>query len=45
MKQEALPRTEAWVKEILSLPIFPGMADTDVDRVVASVKAYFAAKA
>lgn len=30
----ALPGAEAWYAKCLSLPLFPGMADDDVDRVV-----------
>jgi dTDP-4-amino-4,6-dideoxygalactose transaminase len=42
VRAESLPRTEAWVKEILSLPIFPSLTDSDVDRVCAAVHDFFA---
>ena len=32
-----LPGAEAWYARCLSLPLFPAMADTDVDRVVDSL--------
>jgi UDP-4-amino-4,6-dideoxy-N-acetyl-beta-L-altrosamine transaminase len=34
-----LPGAEAWYARCLSLPLFPGMADDDVDRVVAALSA------
>ncbi len=33
----ALPGAEAWYARCLSLPLYPGMADEDVDRVVAAL--------
>jgi UDP-4-amino-4,6-dideoxy-N-acetyl-beta-L-altrosamine transaminase len=32
-----LPGAEAWYARCLSLPLYPGMADTDVDRVTAAL--------
>lgn len=32
-----LPGAEAWYAQALSLPLFPGMADTDPDRVVGAL--------
>jgi UDP-4-amino-4,6-dideoxy-N-acetyl-beta-L-altrosamine transaminase len=32
-----LPGAEAWYARCLSLPLYPGMADEDVDRVVAAL--------
>jgi dTDP-4-amino-4,6-dideoxygalactose transaminase len=34
-----LPGAEAWYARCLSLPLFPGMADDDPDRVVEALKA------
>ena len=39
----SLPRTEAIVSEILSLPIFPDLADTSVDVVVRAIRGFFTA--
>lgn len=33
----ALPGAEAWYASCLTLPLFPAMADSDVDRVVAAL--------
>ncbi|MFI4964768.1 MAG: UDP-4-amino-4,6-dideoxy-N-acetyl-beta-L-altrosamine transaminase [Caulobacterales bacterium] len=33
-----LPGAEAWYEKCLSLPLYPGMADADVRRVVAAVR-------
>jgi dTDP-4-amino-4,6-dideoxygalactose transaminase len=41
-RRGAFPVTEALAAECLSLPIFPGMSDEQVDAVVAGIKAYFA---
>jgi len=35
----ALPGAEAWYARCLSLPLYPGMADDDVAKVVAALKA------
>jgi dTDP-4-amino-4,6-dideoxygalactose transaminase len=35
-----LPVTDATVEKILSLPIFPELTDAEVDRVIASLRAY-----
>ncbi|WP_340644494.1 UDP-4-amino-4,6-dideoxy-N-acetyl-beta-L-altrosamine transaminase [Phenylobacterium sp.] len=35
----SLPGAQAWYETCLSLPFYPGMADEDVDRVVAGLKA------
>ena len=37
----SLPRTEKICSEILSLPMFPQLTDADVDRVVATIGAWF----
>ncbi|MDG2521116.1 UDP-4-amino-4,6-dideoxy-N-acetyl-beta-L-altrosamine transaminase [Caulobacter segnis] len=34
-----LPGAQAWYDRCLTLPLFPGMADADVDRVVEALKA------
>ncbi len=36
-----LPRTEALVGEILSLPMFPDLDDTSVDTVIRSIREFF----
>jgi len=41
VRNEALPRTEAACKEILSLPVFPSLSEADAERVAASVLAFF----
>ena len=33
-----LPGAEAWYARCLSLPLYPGMADGDVERVVEALK-------
>jgi dTDP-4-amino-4,6-dideoxygalactose transaminase len=33
----SLPGAEAWYARCLSLPLYPGMADEDVDRVAAAL--------
>jgi dTDP-4-amino-4,6-dideoxygalactose transaminase len=38
----SLPVTERLARELLSLPIFPGMTEGQVDTVVDCVRAYFA---
>jgi UDP-4-amino-4,6-dideoxy-N-acetyl-beta-L-altrosamine transaminase len=35
----SLPGATAWYERCLSLPLFPGMADADVDRVVTALEA------
>jgi len=37
----SLPKTEQAMKEVLSLPVYPELSDTQVDRVVAAVKGFF----
>ncbi len=32
-----LPGANAWYEACLSLPLYPGMADEDVDRVAAAL--------
>jgi len=39
--ENGLPVTEKIVGRILSLPIYPGLSDTDVDRVVESIRRYY----
>jgi dTDP-4-amino-4,6-dideoxygalactose transaminase len=36
-----LPGAEAYYRRVLSLPFFVGMAESDVDRVVATLVDYF----
>lgn len=36
-----LPATERLARRILSLPIYPGLSDADVDRVIAAVRGFF----
>jgi len=40
---QGLPVTEATVKRILSLPIFPGIQSAQIDRVVAAIKEFYQA--
>jgi dTDP-4-amino-4,6-dideoxygalactose transaminase len=35
-----LPVTDTTVDKILSLPIYPELTDAEVDRVIASLRAY-----
>jgi len=37
-----LPRTEQLAGEILSLPLYPGLAQEDVEQVIQCIKRYFA---
>jgi dTDP-4-amino-4,6-dideoxygalactose transaminase len=41
-KRGEFPHAEAWTAECLSLPIYPELTEAQQDRVVASVKAFFA---
>jgi dTDP-4-amino-4,6-dideoxygalactose transaminase len=43
-KQPALPRTEDYVKRILSLPMFPSLTETQVAAVSGAIKAFLARK-
>lgn len=36
-----LPTAERMVRTILTLPVFPDLADADVDRIVACIRAFF----
>jgi dTDP-4-amino-4,6-dideoxygalactose transaminase len=36
---QSLPGAEAWYARALTLPLFPAMADEDVDRAVESLRA------
>jgi dTDP-4-amino-4,6-dideoxygalactose transaminase len=40
LPRAGLPATDAVVDKILSLPIYPELTDAEVDRVVASLRAY-----
>lgn len=42
VRSEALPRTEAACREILSLPCFPSMRDDEIARVAEAVRGFFA---
>jgi dTDP-4-amino-4,6-dideoxygalactose transaminase len=35
-----LPRTEAFVKQLLSLPMFPGLAEAQAIAVADAIKAH-----
>lgn len=39
---DGLPATERLASQVLSLPMYPELADGDVDRVIAAVRAFFA---
>ena len=41
LSEGSFPVAEALARECLSLPIFPGMRDDEVDRVVSSVTTFF----
>jgi dTDP-4-amino-4,6-dideoxygalactose transaminase len=43
-KRGAFPVTEALARELLSLPIFPGMTEGQVDVVVTAVRSHFQAR-
>jgi dTDP-3-amino-2,3,6-trideoxy-4-keto-D-glucose/dTDP-3-amino-3,4,6-trideoxy-alpha-D-glucose/dTDP-2,6-dideoxy-D-kanosamine transaminase len=36
----SLPETEAWAREVVSLPCFPGMRPEEVDAVVSAINAW-----
>jgi dTDP-4-amino-4,6-dideoxygalactose transaminase len=40
---EPMPRAEAAAREVLSLPVHPGLAERDVERVVTAVRDAFGA--
>lgn len=42
VRRESLPRTDALVNVILSLPVFPSLSDAEQDHVIASVRSFFA---
>jgi dTDP-4-amino-4,6-dideoxygalactose transaminase len=37
-----LPAAEALYRELVTLPLHAGLSDADVDRVIASVRAFLA---
>ena len=37
----AFPAAETWANTVLSLPMHPGLSDTDVDHVVETIAAFF----
>jgi dTDP-4-amino-4,6-dideoxygalactose transaminase len=39
---KGLPKTERVCQQILSLPIYPELSDADVERVIATVRGFFA---
>jgi dTDP-4-amino-4,6-dideoxygalactose transaminase len=39
-----LPRSEAFAKTELSLPMFPGLRDADVEAVIAAVRSFFSGR-
>jgi dTDP-4-amino-4,6-dideoxygalactose transaminase len=43
-KQPSLPRTEEYVKRILSLPMFPSLTETQVAAVSSAIKGFLARK-
>lgn len=40
--QQSLAETDSLIPEILSLPMFPDLTDAQIDRVVATIHAFFA---
>lgn len=40
-KEGDFPRTENYARQILSLPIFPGMTDEEAKNVVSEIKSFF----
>jgi dTDP-4-amino-4,6-dideoxygalactose transaminase len=43
-KQPALPRTEDYVRRILSLPMYPSLGESEVAAVAAAIKSFFASR-
>lgn len=43
LEEGSLPMTEQACREVISLPIFPGLSDAQIDRVIAAVEAGVAA--
>jgi dTDP-4-amino-4,6-dideoxygalactose transaminase len=41
LRAGAFPVAEALAGELLSLPVYPGMTDGQVERVVETVRAFF----
>jgi dTDP-4-amino-4,6-dideoxygalactose transaminase len=41
LRAGAFPVAEALAGELLSLPVYPGMTDSQVERVVETVRAFF----
>ena len=41
-RRGAFPVTERLADELLSLPIFPGMSDDEIESVVTAIKEFFA---
>jgi len=39
-KDKMFPKTEAMYQSEISIPLFPAMSDSDVDRVVGLIKDY-----
>ena len=39
---QSLPGAEAWYARCLSLPLYPGMSDEDIDHVALALKAALA---
>ena len=37
----SLPTSDVFAKSELSLPMFPGLSDADVEAVIASVRGFF----
>lgn len=42
ISQDGLPVTERLASQVLSLPMYPELADGDIDRVIAAVRAFHA---
>ncbi len=42
VRRETLPATDRLCDEILSLPVFPSLADAEMQQVIAAVRSYFA---
>jgi dTDP-4-amino-4,6-dideoxygalactose transaminase len=43
VKEGALPNSEAASREVLALPIFPGLREQQLAKVVRSIKEFYAA--
>jgi dTDP-4-amino-4,6-dideoxygalactose transaminase len=39
--RDSLPMADAWAKECLSLPLFPGMTSEQIDHIVSAIRTFF----